>query len=307
MKALPSHESPPESLFSLHFQLLLLIWWVPYCLRRKLHLGNGLKPYHPSRVMPRSFLVKRGGQHPLRSEHRDAIAKIENGHEDLSLDHVTDATQNVDGVAVQLLQSVPVDPHHEVHDTSGNHIEKMPEMPTCHMTLDKKESSEHHNNCDNSKKISAAQECPLCGKRFAQLSSFKTHVYKCHGIRSFTTDGESCKSKDVRAFSCSVCGKVFKRSSTLSTHLLIHSDTRPYACQYCTKRFHQKSDMKKHTFIHTGEKPHLCHICGKGFSQSSNLITHTRKHRGGWPHRCPGCLFCFQEPADLWQHQCAQR
>ncbi|XP_077427034.1 uncharacterized protein LOC144055162 isoform X2 [Vanacampus margaritifer] len=255
--------------------------------------------------MPRSFLVKRGGLHPLQSGQRMSVAKEERGARESSLGDATVAPQVVDEVALDSLQPVRGDQHCEDHPA-----DKVENWPRLHVTSDSQKSSGldvlHQNICDDSKMFSAGQDCPLCGKVFTHLSSFKRHLYKCHGITSYTTEDESCK-KDVRAFGCSVCGKVFKRSSTLSTHLLIHSDTRPYACQYCSKRFHQKSDMKKHTFIHTGEKPHVCLICGKCFSQSSNLITHSRKHRGDWPHRCPRCLFSFQEPVDLWQHHCAQR
>ncbi|XP_075914900.1 uncharacterized protein LOC142908296 [Petromyzon marinus] len=107
-------------------------------------------------------------------------------------------------------------------------------------------------------------KCSVCGKAFAQSSTFVTHQR--------THTGE-------KPFKCTLCRKAFSNSSNLVTHQRTHTGEKPFKCTLCGKAFSDSSTLVTHQRTHTGEKPFKCSVCGKAFAQSPNLYVHQRTHK----------------------------
>ena len=82
----------------------------------------------------------------------------------------------------------------------------------------------------------------MCGLKFGQLVSFKTHIKIVHE-----------KRKDYK---CKTCGKEFGLSGTLNNHIkTVHEGQKDHKCEICGKEFGNSSNLIRHFEIaHEGEK-----------------------------------------------------
>ena len=98
-------------------------------------------------------------------------------------------------------------------------------------------------------------ECDVCGRRFSQSSSLKSHVRTQHA--------KGVKRKRERE--CDVCEKVFVSASKLAVHMRIHTKEKPYECDVCEKRFSESGSLTRHMRIHTNEKPYRMRCVREAF------------------------------------------
>ncbi|XP_017283790.1 zinc finger protein 708-like isoform X2 [Kryptolebias marmoratus] len=107
--------------------------------------------------------------------------------------------------------------------------------------------------------------CNICGKKFPNLSQYRTHQ------RSHSGD---------KPFHCDVCGKSYRLQGMLWDHRYTHSDEKLYSCSVCSKSFKMAASFSRHRSIHSGEMPYSCNDCGKNFRLNTFLKAHlqTKTH-----------------------------
>ncbi len=81
--------------------------------------------------------------------------------------------------------------------------------------------------------------CPVCEKRFSQVSHVNYHVRTVHE-----------KAEKPRNHVCGECGKAFAARFALSKHEKTHTNERPFKCDICDKGFIQKTHLQAHTLKH---------------------------------------------------------
>ena len=105
------------------------------------------------------------------------------------------------------------------------------------------------------------QNCPECGKYFANKSALAKHRL----IHS-----------NERKYACYLCEKSFKRQDHLNGHLLTHQDKKPFSCKApgCDKSYCDSRSLKRH--VESQHQDYLEQVA-KGNHQVLNFLPNIGK------------------------------
>ena len=87
----------------------------------------------------------------------------------------------------------------------------------------------------------ARYECEICGRKFTEKSSLKSHLRNIHGLG------------DAKTFQCDACSYVTKRRHDLKIHMSnVHGlgDVQTVQCDICSKVLKSKRYLKVHMKTH---------------------------------------------------------
>ncbi|KAK7011012.1 myoneurin-like isoform X3 [Biomphalaria glabrata] len=184
----------------------------------------------------------------------------------------------------------------------------------------------HHKHAHFGKKFM----CPVCGKRFTQKFTSKTHLRNIHNstqcrlaplTQSVRQDDQTSqtfmdqmfKSKKVHKstlgmrgpmsldginnFLCPNCNLEFPNKSALQSH-----NSECLKCSICAVKFSYKHELKMHLSQQHGQNmPFSCHLCHKGYQTSMGLTYHIRGHEGKF-YNCPVCDAQLTQKSSLKYH-----
>lgn len=152
---------------------------------------------------------------------------------------------------------------HMVTHTEG-YVQPMFKCQVCEREFTTKFSLSSHIKSQHLE-LKKTYSCPLCGKTFSQVRSYRQHANVHAGIKPYK---------------CEICGKAFTYDKSLSEHRYMHDAVKHFSCDVCGKEFRQKTCLRIHMKVHSDKKDHICRYCGRGFSQKQSLIRHERIHTG---------------------------
>lgn len=166
--------------------------------------------------------------------------------------------------------------------------------------------------------------CAECGKRFCQISNYRTHLRTHAGKKvdhlmcrvcwvGFASQVELNKHLatshlEDRFYECDLCKRVFTTLLDCETHVELHKRAAPqeqleFPCKKCGKKFHTKHSLARHrkrrclTFF-------KCTDCPQTFPKKSSLLRHTFSHLGLLPYTCVRCRRHFRLAKLYYRHKC---
>jgi len=143
--------------------------------------------------------------------------------------------------------------------------------------------------------------CDVCGKKFTNKDTWKSHIRHRH---------------DEALFPCAHCSKKFILEHTMRLHVeAAHMGS--VICNYCQKGYRSKASLSEHirnlhreplSFhqkkIHPkiDGPPYTCDECRTTFKNSSSLRAHLRNVHSGKRHSCPECKTTCSTKQNLARH-----
>ncbi|XP_046751106.1 zinc finger protein 267-like [Diprion similis] len=149
--------------------------------------------------------------------------------------------------------------------------------------------------------------CKPCNQGFTTTSSLKRHMLNKHNGASTTRTNhrnvERNKTPEVENFTCKICDKSFIRASDLRRHCSIHDARKPYECDICKKQFGLKSYLYAHVLTHDNWRPYPCHSCPKLYRRMSSLQRHIQiNHSVKTRYNCDDCRKTYKHLASYRYH-----
>jgi uncharacterized Zn-finger protein len=136
-------------------------------------------------------------------------------------------------------------------------------------------------------------ECEVCGARFTQSNSLKTHRLTHNPVQ------------EKPMFPCEYCAVTCGRKTDLRIHIeKQHRQGKPLPCAKCGQSFPDRYSFRLHWKSHQGQKCFRCPHCPYQSAAQRHLEQHMMVHSDVKPFECsePGCGRRFRQLAQLKRH-----